>query len=150
MRTILFPGRKFLAVVALAIVSLFASPNANGGETTGIQPANHQPVVQSGQLPRTQRYMNAMAKGVHVIDFTATWCAPCVVQAPIVENVANEFMGKVTVWKVDIDKFKDIAEYFQVSMVPSILILKDGAVRHSLGGLQSESDLRRLLDESLR
>lgn len=58
-----------------------------------------------------------------IVDFTATWCGPCQRIAPILDQLAAEYDGKVVIYKVDIDKNRDLAKAFNVSSIPAILYI---------------------------
>lgn len=74
-----------------------------------------------------------------MIDFYATWCGPCKTFAPIVEQIATQYKGKVTVYKIDIDKEPELAALFNISAVPTVVyISKNGTLTTSLGELTKE------------
>lgn len=58
-----------------------------------------------------------------IVDFTATWCGPCQRIAPILEELAAEYNGKIVIYKVDIDKERDLAKAFNISSIPAILYI---------------------------
>lgn len=58
-----------------------------------------------------------------IVDFTATWCGPCQRIAPILDQLAAEYDGKVAIYKVDIDKNRDLAKAFNVTSIPAILYI---------------------------
>ena len=62
-----------------------------------------------------------------IVDFTATWCGPCQRIAPILEELAAEYKGKIVIYKVDIDKERGLAEAFNVSSIPAVLYIPTGA-----------------------
>ena len=64
--------------------------------------------------------------GLSVVDFWATWCAPCRMIAPIVEQLATDYAGKVKVAKLDVDNNQRTAAKFNVRSIPTILFFKDG------------------------
>ncbi len=64
--------------------------------------------------------------GVTVVDFWATWCGPCRMIAPILEQLSEEFAGKVKVTKLDVDANQRTAMRFQVRSIPTLLFFKDG------------------------
>ena len=63
-----------------------------------------------------------------IIDFTASWCPPCQMIKPIFESLAEQYQGKVVFIKVDVDDQSDIAQQFEVSCMPTFVVLKDGQV----------------------
>lgn len=65
-------------------------------------------------------------KGLAVVDFWATWCAPCRMIGPIVEQLATEYEGKARVAKLDVDNNQKTAMRFNVRSIPTILFFKDG------------------------
>ena len=58
-----------------------------------------------------------------IVDFTATWCGPCQRIAPILEELANEYAGKIVIYKVDVDKNRELAKAFNVSSIPALLYI---------------------------
>lgn len=81
------------------------------------------------------------AKGVFLVDFWATWCGPCKMFAPVLEQTAEELEGKVKVVKVEIEEAPETAAEFNVQSVPTLFLLKDGAVVKSFTGVQSKKTL---------
>ena len=66
--------------------------------------------------------------GLSMVDFWAVWCGPCRIVAPIVEQLADEYAGKVTVGKLDVDSNQRTATQFNVRSIPTILFFKEGKV----------------------
>ncbi len=69
-----------------------------------------------------------------LVDFWAIWCMPCKMIAPIVDEIANEFEGKLKVGKVDIDSNQNFAMKFGIRSIPTLLIFKDGKVVEQIVG----------------
>lgn len=65
-------------------------------------------------------------QGLAMVDFWATWCGPCHIVAPVVEQLAQEYEGKLKVAKLDVDGSQKTAMRFRVQSIPSILFFKDG------------------------
>lgn len=80
-----------------------------------------------------------------LVDFTATWCGPCKALAPIVEKVADEFVGKVKVGKLDIDENPEITAKYGVRSVPTVLVFKGGQQIGKHVGLTNRDNLVKLL-----
>ena len=76
-----------------------------------------------------------------VIDFWATWCGPCRMVAPIIEELANEYDGKVTVGKLDVEEADDIAAEFGIRNIPTIVFMKDGKILDKIVGAASKSKI---------
>ena len=75
-------------------------------------------------------------QGVAVVDFWATWCGPCRMIAPIVEQLATEYEGKVKVAKLDVDSNSRTASRFNVRSIPMLLFFKNGKVVDQIIGAQ--------------
>ena len=79
--------------------------------------------------------------GLAVVDFWATWCAPCRMIAPIVEQLASEYEGKAKVTKLDVDSNQKTAMKFNVRSIPTILFFKGGKVVDQVVGAVPKSQL---------
>ncbi len=83
-----------------------------------------------------------------LVDFYADWCGPCKTQTPILDELAQEFDGKVKFAKVDIDveENKDLAVKYGVMSVPTLIIFSNGEVKETLVGVTSKSKLQQKLE----
>ena len=82
-----------------------------------------------------------------LVDFWAEWCGPCKMIAPILDELASEYDGKVKVGKVNIDEHQPIATEYGIRAVPTLLIFKYGEVEEQVVGLRSKRDLKANLDK---
>ena len=84
-----------------------------------------------------------------MVDFFATWCGPCQMFSPIVEQVEDKYDGDLTVVKVDIDENSDIAEKYTIQSVPTTILFKNGEVVERVSGLLSLSQCSELIEKHL-
>ena len=80
-----------------------------------------------------------------LVDFWATWCGPCKTLGPILEKLAEEFNGGFVLAKVDVDKEQQLAAYFQIRSVPTVMLVKDGQIVDGFPGALPEGQLRQFL-----
>lgn len=80
-----------------------------------------------------------------VVDFHAIWCGPCKMQSPILKEVADELGEKIKVIKIDVDQNPEIAGRFNIQSVPTLMIFKNGEVKHKQAGVHTKSQLMNLL-----
>lgn len=86
-------------------------------------------------------------EGVVLIDFWATWCGPCRMQGPVIDQLDEEMGDKVTFAKVDVDENQEVARQFRVMSIPTLLIKKDGQVVETLVGLHGKQQLEQILEK---
>jgi thioredoxin 1 len=83
-----------------------------------------------------------------LVDFWATWCGPCRMITPVVEELAAENAGSVKVCKINIDDSPNTAAGYGVSSIPTLMIFKDGQVVERLVGVQPKKRLQEALDQA--
>ena len=81
-----------------------------------------------------------------LVDFWAEWCGPCKMIAPILDEIASEYDGKLKIGKVNIDEQQSLAVQHGIRAVPTLLLFKDGEVADQIIGLKSKRDLKANLD----
>lgn len=96
-----------------------------------------------------QNFDEIMSKGVVLVDFWATWCGPCKMMAPNVEEIATEYKGKVTVGKVDVDECQELATRFGIMSIPTLIVFKDGEKKEVLVGYRLKMQIAQVLDKYL-
>ena len=85
------------------------------------------------------------AKTPVLVDFFATWCGPCRMVAPVIDEIATEKAGQVTVYKVDIDQSPDLACKYQVSRVPTLIVFENGQIKNARLGAQPQQNILAML-----
>lgn len=81
-----------------------------------------------------------------LIDFWATWCGPCRMIAPVVEELAEEYAEQIKVGKVNVDEEPELASAFAISSIPTLMVMKNGKITHTAVGYRSKEQLAKLLD----
>jgi thioredoxin 1 len=85
-----------------------------------------------------------------LVDFWATWCGPCQLQGPIIEEVAKEFAGQVKVGKLEVDQNPETAAKFNVMSIPTMAIFKNGQIVKQMIGLQQKVRIVEELKQVLK
>ncbi len=88
-------------------------------------------------------------KGVAVVDFWATWCGPCRMLGPVVEELAKEYAGKAKVCKLNTDEGSNTSAKYNITSIPTIIFFKNGEVVAQTVGLQSKAALQEKLNSLL-
>jgi thioredoxin 1 len=82
-----------------------------------------------------------------LVDFWAEWCGPCRMIAPVVEEVAAEYEGRIQVGKINVDENRDIAASLGVVSIPTLIVFKNGREMERTIGYRTKEELRRLLEK---
>src|SRR4030042_2529138 len=106
------------------------------GTLLELNSGNFKTTVDSGSIPV-------------LVDFWAPWCGPCRVIAPILEEVAKEFEGKVRVAKLNVDDSPDIASQFGVRGIPTLILFRDGPIKGQMVGGNPKNNIAQLLQKNL-
>ena len=85
------------------------------------------------------------AKEPVLVDFWATWCSPCRMLAPIIEEIAQENEGKVKVGKVNVDEERELALQFGVSSIPTVMVFQNGEIKATSVGYRPKEEIEALL-----
>ncbi len=132
-------GVLVLAFVIHAGVSAFVSPAAKD------HGASSDYIIHLDDV----RFDEAIAGGVVLVDFWATWCAPCRVQGPILEELAAEVHQVADITKVDVDDYGNLAARYSVRSIPTIIIFRDGQEVERFTGVQQKETLLAAIEDHL-
>ncbi len=84
-----------------------------------------------------------------LVDFWAPWCRPCLMTAPILDELSEEYKGKMAFTKINVDENKKIAIQFNVMSIPNLIIFKNGKPATQVVGYKPKEELKRTLDGAL-
>ena len=105
-----------------------------GANTLAFDDANFEAEVLQAQEPV-------------LVDFWAEWCGPCRMLGPVIDEIANDFAGKVKVGKVDITNSSGVAAQYGIQSIPTVIIFKDGQPAERITGARQKGDYVNLLNE---
>ena len=91
----------------------------------------------------------AKSSDIVMVDFWAVWCGPCQMVAPVVEELAQEYQGKLKVMKLNTDEVPEVAGKFQIMSIPTILFFKDGQPVEKIVGARSKQQFKQVIDSLL-
>jgi len=90
------------------------------------------------------------SKSPVIVDFWAQWCVPCLAAAPVLEELSNEYDGKIGFAKVDVESNTPLATTYSIAAIPTILIFKGGRPVKQMLGYKSKKEFKKIFDEVLR
>ena len=90
------------------------------------------------------------AEGVALIDFWASWCGPCMMLAPVIDEVAADFEGKAAIYKVNVDEEGELAAKFGIMSIPTLIIFKNGEVFDKIVGVVPKDAIAAKLSDALK
>jgi thioredoxin 1 len=96
----------------------------------------------------SETFASEISSGITLVDFWAPWCGPCLMQAPILERVAEQVGDRFKIAKVNVDEAPQLANQYQISGIPAMMIFKDGQVVRDMVGLQAEAVLLDALEST--
>jgi len=121
----------------LIAVILFALPaNISGNKSHSSQNVSNNVFILTDD-----NFDKTIKEGVVLVDFWATWCGPCRILSPIVEEIASETGKKAKIAKMDVDKNKITSYKYNIQYLPTIIIFKDGVSKYRFVGLQDKETL---------
>ncbi len=84
-----------------------------------------------------------------MVDYWANWCSPCKMIAPIIEELAREYGGKIKIGKINVDENPETATQYAIMSIPTLMFFKNGKVMEQVAGALSKAQLRKKIEESL-
>lgn len=92
-------------------------------------------------------FSSEAGEGLVLVDFWAPWCMPCRVVGPIIEDLADQYAGKVKVGKLNVDDNLRVAQSYRVMSIPTVILFKDGEAVEQVVGVRGKADYEARLDK---
>lgn len=140
------------AILAVVSTSVCCKGNAANKKTNSINVIPKENTSAGGGVIvlNDQNFAETIKKGVTLVDFWATWCRPCRMQAPIIEEVSAQMLGKAAICKLDVDQNPNISQKYNVQSIPTMLIFKDGKLVSMFVGVTSKDIIISELNKFLK
>lgn len=84
-----------------------------------------------------------------VVDFWASWCGPCRMVAPIMEELADDFSGKVQIAKVNVDEQGELAAQYRIMSIPTVLVFKNGELAEKIVGARAKEEFAEIIQKQI-
>ncbi|MFO7861121.1 MAG: thioredoxin [Desulfosalsimonas sp.] len=92
--------------------------------------------MEPEKLESSEDFRQATQKGVCLVDFNAPWCGPCKAQAPIVDQIADDFAGRARILEVNVSENREVANQFGIHSIPTLVVFKNGRELERFVGMQ--------------
>lgn len=103
--------------------------------------------MSSVKVLNADTFDSHVKSGVTVIDFWAPWCGPCKMLAPVIEQISDEYGGKLQICKVNVDDNQNLATRYGIMSIPSVLVFKNGEVVDKMVGSRPKSQIKEMIDK---
>jgi thioredoxin 1 len=98
----------------------------------------------------TKEFDDLLTKEKYVlVDFWATWCAPCRMIAPVIEKIADQYESKVTVAKVDVDQQQELSIRYGISSIPTVIFFKEGKIASKEIGVKPLNSFTKMIESNI-
>lgn len=104
-------------------------------------------MVKIIELEKKEDFDEMIKEGTTLIDFYAQWCGPCQAMKPVIDKISEQ-IEEVKFVAIDVDKFADVAQAYQVMSIPTFVIVKNGEVKAVKNGAMSEADMKTWVEKN--
>lgn len=84
-----------------------------------------------------------------LIDFWATWCGPCRMVGPVIESLADEYEGKTSICKINVDENPELAAQYKIMSIPTVMVIKDGQIIEKAVGVRTREEYQSMIEKAL-
>jgi thioredoxin 1 len=132
-----------IGVIAVAILVMTLSRGGSNESEAVVNADSPVMILTEGNFQQT------ISSGVVLVDFWATWCPPCRIQGPIIEELARDIGDRAVISKLDVDDHGSVASQYQVRNIPTLIIFKDGEPVEQFVGVQQKTTLKAAIERYL-
>ena len=142
---------KLITILTLLLFTIRVAASNEGDET--MKAAN---ITKEEFISKVMDYKNNPSEWKYkgdkpaIIDFYASWCGPCKMMAPIMDELAAEYEGKVHIYKVDTEVESELAQVFGIRSIPTILFIPVEGKPMMTQGALPKADMKKIIDENLK
>lgn len=133
-----------LCMMLLASVGEMSAKSPQSGVVNEITQTQYKVMVSD----YTQKKWNFKGKRPAIVDFSATWCGPCRRLAPILDDLAKTYKGKIDFYKVDVDKAQALAKAYGISSVPTVIFIPVSGEPASITGLYPKNEIIEVINHT--
>lgn len=84
-----------------------------------------------------------------LIDFWATWCGPCRMVGPVIDSLAEEYEGKTSICKLNVEDSPELASRYKIMTIPTVMIMKNGEIVEKVSGVRTKEEYQNMLERAL-
>ena len=110
---------------------------------------NEQFIARVGDYKSNPGQFEFLGDNPALIDFYAEWCGPCKMLAPVLEEVSNEYAGKVDIYKINVDEEEDLASLFAIRSIPTLIFIEKNGTMHRSQGAMGKPQLKEAVENVL-
>jgi len=142
-KNIKMPSTTLIIVVsAISAAVIYLYFKARQLKNMPIVPENENILILDNQ-----NYQNKLKDGIALVDFWASWCMPCKMMSPILNELALDINGKAKICKVDVQQFQDISDKFSVRSIPTLILFKNGKEINRFVGVKTKDFLLKEINK---
>lgn len=141
--------KSILTALILAVIGITANAQSQSGTSKVTHLTYKEFISKVWDFEKNPSTFVFKGKIPAIVDFYADWCGPCRKVSPIMEKLAQEYEGRVAIYKINVDQEKDLASVFQVRSIPMVLFIPLKSQPMMQVGAMSEADYKKVIEEQL-